>query len=178
MALLRGFLLCVTACGKYEPSIHPVPANVSRQRESSGAGEKRWLEANGLHIKTTIYRSAKLSNHPVLIVVVHGDLLGVRAIPSSTYHYVFARDAAMKMDDVVIAALLRPGYRDDAGDQSEGEQGLATGDNYTPVVVDAVAQAIEQLKAKFHPARTVLAGHAACITPPRERPLPPRSSYC
>jgi predicted esterase len=107
-----------------------------------------------------------LSNHPVLIVVLHGDLLGVRAIPSSTYHYVFAREAAMKMDDVVIAALLRPGYRDETGEHSQGEVGLATGDNYTPEVVDAVAQAIDQLKAKFHPARTVLAGHSggAAIT--------------
>ncbi|MGB8064149.1 MAG: hypothetical protein WCF26_19830 [Candidatus Sulfotelmatobacter sp.] len=99
---------------------------VSRQSKSSFAGESLWLEANGLRIKNAIYRSTKLSNHPVLIVVLHGDLLGVKAVPSSTYHYVFARDAAMKMDDVVIAALLRPGYRDDSGERSQGEQGPVT----------------------------------------------------
>jgi len=64
------------------------------------------------------------------------------------------------MDDVVVAALLRPGYQDDAGDRSEGVRGKTTGDNYTPEVVDAVAQAIEQLKEKFHPVVTILAGHS------------------
>jgi pimeloyl-ACP methyl ester carboxylesterase len=93
-------------------------------------------------------------------VVLHGDL------PRPSYHYEFAREAAVKMEDVVIAALLRPGYVDDTGDRSGGEQGLTTGDNYTPEVVDAVAQAVELIKAKFHPARTVLAGHSggAAIT--------------
>lgn len=130
------------------------------QSEAAPAGEVLWVKANGLRLKTTIYRSAKLSSHPVLIVVLHGDLLGVRAIPRQTYHYVFAHDATMKMDDLVVAALLRPGYRDDTGEQSQGERGLTTGDNYTPEVVDAVAQVIDQLKGKFHPARTVLAGHS------------------
>jgi hypothetical protein len=62
------------------------------------------------------------------------------------------------MDDLVVVAVLRPGYRDSTGEHSEGERGLTTGDNYTPEVVDAVAQAIDQLKAKFHPSHTVLAG--------------------
>jgi pimeloyl-ACP methyl ester carboxylesterase len=119
-----------------------------------------WLNANGLRLKTKIYAGAKLSSHPVLIVVLHGDL------PSPSYHYRFASQAAAKMDDVVVAAMLRPGYADDTGDRSDGEQGLTTGDNYTPDVVNAVAQAVEQLKAKFHPARTVLVGHSggAAIT--------------
>ena len=46
----------------------------------------------------------------------------------------------MKIDDSVVVALLRPGYRDHTGERSEGEQGLKTGDNYTPEVVEAVAQ--------------------------------------
>jgi pimeloyl-ACP methyl ester carboxylesterase len=141
-------------------------ANISQQNGGSPPGETLWLKANGLRLKTKIYRSTKLSSHPVLIVVLHGDLLGVRAIPAMTYHYVFAHNAAMQMDNLVVAALLRPGYRDDTGEQSEGERGLTTGDNYTPEVVDAVAQAIDQLKTKFHPVHTVLIGHSggAAIT--------------
>jgi pimeloyl-ACP methyl ester carboxylesterase len=125
-----------------------------------------WIKANGLRLKTSIYRSAKLSEHPVLVVVLHGDLLGVFSIPKSTYHYVFAREAAAKMDNLVVAAMLRPGYRDSTGQQSEGDHGEATGDNYTPDVIDAIEQAMEQLKKKFHPAHTVLAGHSggAAIT--------------
>jgi pimeloyl-ACP methyl ester carboxylesterase len=55
---------------------------------------------------------------------------------------------------------LRPGYKDDTGEQSEGKRGLTTGDNYTPEVVDAVASATDQLRTRFHPARTVLVGHS------------------
>ena len=93
-------------------------------------------------------------------MVLHGDLLGLHFIPKSTYHYDFAQQATKRLDDVVIAAVLRPGYRDHTGKRSQGEIGLTTGDNYTPEVVDAIAQVIDQLKARLHPARTVLAGHS------------------
>jgi pimeloyl-ACP methyl ester carboxylesterase len=130
------------------------------------AAQTLWLEGNKLKLKTSIYESARVSSHPVLVVVLHGDLLGFRVVPPTTYHYVFADEAARKIEDVVAAAVLRPGYRDHSGERSDGEQGLATGDNYTPEVVDAVAGVIEQLKARFHPSYTVLAGHSggAAIT--------------
>lgn len=137
------------------------PAVATTQAPSS-TGETLWVTANGLRIKTKIYQSAKLSNRPVLIVVLHGDLFR----PPPSYQYTFARTVAAQTDNVIVAALLRPGYTDDVGDKSDGERGFATGDNYTPVVVDAAAQVIDQLKAKFHPAGTVLAGHSggAAIT--------------
>ena len=116
-------------------------------------GETMWIDANGLRLKTKIYKSSKMSDRSVLVLVLHGDLLAPGAPP--TYHYAFARRAAEQMDDVVAAALLRPGYGDDDGDRSEGKQGLCTGDNYTPEVVDRVAQAIRTLQTKFHPAATV-----------------------
>jgi len=130
------------------------------------AAKTLWLEVNKLKLKTSIYESARLSSHPVLVVVLHGDLLGFRMLPRSTYHYVFADEATRRIEDVVVAAVLRPGYRDHSGERSEGQQGLATGDNYTQEVVDAVAGVVEQLKARFHPAHTVLAGHSggAAIT--------------
>src|SRR5215510_1372443 len=79
----------------------------------AGQPEKTlWLEANKLRLKTQVYESARLSSHPLLIVVLHGDLLGVRAVPRTTYQYAFAQEATRNIDDVVIAALLRPGYRD------------------------------------------------------------------
>ncbi len=130
------------------------------------AAETLWLSGNALKIKTNIYQSARLSSHPTLVVVLHGDLLGFRQIPPSTYHYVFADAATRKIEDVVVAAVLRPGYRDHSGERSDGNAGLATGDNYTPEVVDAVGAVIAQLKARFHPAHTVLVGHSggAAIT--------------
>ena len=130
------------------------------------AAKTLWLQGNGLKLKTSIYESSKVSDRPVLIVVLHGDLLGLRMIPPTTYHYVFADNAAKRIEDVVVAAVMRPGYRDHSGERSDGDPGLGTGDNYTPEVVDAVAGVIEQLKARFHPAHTVLAGHSggAAIT--------------
>jgi pimeloyl-ACP methyl ester carboxylesterase len=50
----------------------------------------------------------------------------------------------------VVAAVLRPGYRDHSGERSEGTLGR----------VDAVGGVIEQLKARFRPAHTVLVGHS------------------
>lgn len=119
-----------------------------------------WLKGNGLRLKTTIYQSPGTSLHPTLIVVLHGDLLGRGAVPPITYHYLFTKRAAGIIDDVVVAAILRPGYRDDTGEYSEGDAGLTTGDNYTPQVVDAIAQVIDQLKDKAQPAHTVIVGHS------------------
>lgn len=121
-----------------------------------------WVTANGHPLKATIYKSAKLSPHPTLIVVLHGDLLEARIPPS--YHYVFARRFANQTDDVVVTALLRPGYIDGVGDQSAGKRGLATGDNYTPDIVDAIGQTVDALKAKFLPAATIIMGHSGGAT--------------
>src|SRR6185312_9484380 len=101
-------------------------------------GETMWLKANGVRLKSVVYRSARSSGPPVLVVVLHGDL------PLPSYHYRFAREAAKTMDNMVVAALLRPGYTDGEGERSEGKMGLTTGDNYTPEVVDAVAHAVKQ----------------------------------
>jgi len=123
---------------------------------TSSSGETLWLMANGLRLKTKIYRHARLKDRPVLIVVLHGD----SPFGPPSYQYAFARRAALQIDNVVVAALLRPGYTDDSGDRSEGTRGETTGDNYTPQVIDAVAQIIDQLKKNFHPAATVLVGHS------------------
>jgi pimeloyl-ACP methyl ester carboxylesterase len=38
-------------------------------------------------------------------------------------------------------------------------RGYATGDNYTPEVVNAVAAVLSELKDKYHPRRVILVGH-------------------
>jgi pimeloyl-ACP methyl ester carboxylesterase len=146
MPAIRGMLVFLCFMCWMEGQTNPAPQS----------GQALWLTANGLRIKTVIYRDAgvKPSAHPTLVVVLHGDL------PSPSYHYEFSRRAALKMKNVVVAALLRPGYTDATGDRSAGKMGLTTGDNYTTEIVDTVAEVIRQLKQKFHPARTVLAGHS------------------
>ena len=154
-ALVMAAMLCT-----------PLMPGLFAQRGGDPPGQTLWLEGNKIKLKTTIYKSSTLSSHPVLIVVLHGDLLGFREVPPSTYHYIFADEVTRRIDDVVVAAVLRPGYRDHSGERSEGEQGRAVGDNYTADRVDAIAGVIERLKERFHPGHTVLVGHSggAAIT--------------
>ncbi|HEY6307763.1 MAG TPA: alpha/beta fold hydrolase [Candidatus Angelobacter sp.] len=163
IARLAFALLCVSivVCKS------PVPGRAEQTTTNSPAaasnsGRTLWLSAAGFRLKTKIYKSSKLSDRPALILVLHGD--SPFAPPS--YQYVFAREAAGQMDNVIVAALLRPGYADGTGDQSSGVRGATTGDNYTPAVVDAVAQVLDQLKTRYKPAATILVGHSggAAIT--------------
>ena len=122
----------------------------------ASSGQTLWLTANGLRLKTKIYTSAKTGSSPALILVLHGD----SPFGPPSYQYAFAQKLATELDNAVVVALLRPGYTDNTGEHSEGERGRTTGDNYTPQVVDAVAAVITQLRARFHPACTVVIGHS------------------
>ena len=53
------------------------------------------------------------------------------------------RQFAQVLLRVVVAALLRPGYRDETGQYSDGERKITT--DYAPEVVDAIAEVIDQL---------------------------------
>jgi pimeloyl-ACP methyl ester carboxylesterase len=123
-------------------------------------GEVSWIDTGPGRLKAKVYRSARVDGLPALVVVLHGDS------PSAppTYQYRFARQAAARADTAaVFAAILRPGYSD-GEHRSDGTRGLATGDNYTPEVVDAVAQAVAILKARHRAGRVILVGHSGGAT--------------
>ncbi|WP_334361431.1 MULTISPECIES: alpha/beta hydrolase family protein [unclassified Bradyrhizobium] len=113
-----------------------------------------WV-ATTQRIKSKIYENARLSQHPILVLVVHGDS------PDNppTYQYRFAQRAAALMSDTVVAAVLRPGYSD-GEDSSDGMRGYTTGDNWTPEVINAMATVLSELKDKYHPRRVILVGHS------------------
>lgn len=117
--------------------------------------EKEWLGTTGQRVRANIFRSAdaNASSHPVLVVILHGDL-------DAAYHYVWAANAAKQIHGIVAVALVRPGYKDDAGDTSDGRMGNTTGDNYTPEVLNQLDAAIHQLIAELHPSAVVLMGHS------------------
>jgi pimeloyl-ACP methyl ester carboxylesterase len=113
----------------------------------------------GGRLKTRVYTGASLSKSPVLVVVLHGDL----PEPPPSYQYEFAKVVASgtaKTADVIAAGVLRPGYRDPAGDRSSGDMGRAIADNYTPEVVDAVASAARELSNAYQADTIVLVGHS------------------
>jgi pimeloyl-ACP methyl ester carboxylesterase len=124
-------------------------------QNTTNFGETLWVTTSQ-RIKSKIYENARLSQHPILVVVVHGDASDGSP---STYHYRFAERAAAAIPDAVVAAVLRPGYSD-GEDTSEGMRGFATGDNWAPEVVNAVATVLAELKDKYHPRRSILVGHS------------------
>lgn len=117
-----------------------------------------WVDIPAGKLKTKVYQSAKLSDRPVLVVLVHGDIPDPRQ-----GLFEVARSLAGANDNVVAAGLLRPGYSD-GRDTSSGEMGRAIGDNYTPEVVDAIDAVILKLKADYHPRAVVIIGHSGGAT--------------
>ncbi|UOQ66150.1 alpha/beta hydrolase family protein [Hymenobacter volaticus] len=119
-----------------------------------GKGKQR------LHVQS--YHSSTRTARPTLVVVLHGDA----PFRPPEYQYTLARQVAAAYPNVVAVGLLRPGYTDPQGHHSAGVRGEATGDNYTPEVVAAVAAALTELRQRYHADRLVVAGHSggAAIT--------------
>lgn len=139
-------------------------------------GKTYWLKVAQGRIKAQVFARENVSDHPILIVILHGDIPD----PRPDYQYLVAkaitlgwpdnaeRSGALRAalgkdwndDDLVAAGILRPGYTDPSGDRSSGDMGRALGDNYTPEVVDAIANATRQLRAIYNARAVVLVGHS------------------
>lgn len=101
-----------------------------------------------------IYRAADAGAAPVLVIVIHGDIVGGGV---ATSHYPVAEAIARTHADVVVAALLRPGYSDGAGRASTGASHGHI-DNYSAINVDELAGAIAKLKAHHKARRGIVVG--------------------
>jgi pimeloyl-ACP methyl ester carboxylesterase len=123
-------------------------------QDTTRTGGTLWVTTTQ-RIKSKIYENGRLSQHPILVIVVHGD----SPDGPPTYQYRFAERAAAAIPDAVVAAVLRPGYSD-GEDSSDGMRGLTTGDNYTPEVVNAVAAVLSELRDRYHPRQIILVGHS------------------
>ena len=139
-------------------------------------GETQWIDVAGGRLKTQVFAHVSDGRRPILILILHGDIPD----PAPDYQYLFAKllveelpgssersallraalGARWERKSIVAAGILRPGYADPSGDRSSGEMGKAVGDNYTPEVVDAVAAAARDLKAKYDAIAVVLVGHS------------------
>ena len=128
--------------------------------QEAGSLAPRWVMGGQYRLQARQFKSANISEKPVLVVVLHGD--APRHKPG--YQYRFAEQVALSNDDVVAVALLRPGYTDPEGNQSEGDRGESTGDNWNAINTDAIASAITELKDQVNPRRVVIAGHSGGAT--------------
>ena len=106
--------------------------------------------------KIRTYRSADVSDKPILIVALHGD----SPFNNPGYQYRFAELVANTNSNVISIGMLRPGYLDPIGRKSDGVKGDAIGDNFDEKRVNQVAQAITELKKLYSPSNVILAGHS------------------
>jgi alpha-beta hydrolase superfamily lysophospholipase len=145
--------LAALLAGPMGPAMVFAPSPVAAQ-DTTNTGATMWVTTTQ-RIKSKIYENARLSQHPLLIVVLHGD--SPDAPPR--YQYRFAAMAAAAISDAVVAAVLRPGYSD-GEDSSDGMRGYTTGDNWTPEIGNAVASVVSELKERYRPRRVILVGHS------------------
>lgn len=123
---------------------------------ASAAGQAVRVQGGRWLLAGRSYESAKLSTHPHLIVVIHGDA----PFSNPSYQYVLAADAATALKDVMAVGVLRPGYQDGMGGKSEGDRGFAVADDYTVDDIASVASAAKALMGRFHAADLTLVGHS------------------
>ncbi len=142
-AVLAAFLLAGFAKDKdiYRANCNP-PDNLQWV-----VGNKECLKIRTLNTKVSV-------PDPVLVVFLHGDVTS--GGPAS---YLFERAIWFERQDVVPVVLIRPGYYDEHNNKSTGSD-LGRQDNYTPRNVDAVAAAVNNLKAQHHARKVVLVGHS------------------
>jgi len=141
----------------------------SRDTYVRGIGSDiRWMDVPQGQLKTKIYGTGSHSENPVLVVVLHGD--GVK--PNAQYAIAQAIAEGfeseglrhLRFDDVVAAGILRPGYTDQDGDQSDGRLGTRTGDNHTRQVTEAVVAVVNTLKKELNARAVILMGHSGGAT--------------
>jgi pimeloyl-ACP methyl ester carboxylesterase len=135
-------------------------------------GDIRWMDVPQGQLKIKIYGTGSHSENPVLVVVLHGDGLG--RLPRPGIQYAIAQAIAegfeseglrhLRFDDVVAAGILRPGYTDPDGDQSDGRMGTRTGDNHTREVTEAVVAVVNTLKKELNARAVILMGHSGGAT--------------
>jgi predicted esterase len=133
-------------------------AHAMTTRESCATGDiANAVRGGNLCLAIEIMRgSAAQDSGAPLFIVLHGD---VSRGGAADYHYRIAREIVADQPDAIAIAVLRPGYFDPAGKRSDGDDN-GRRDHYTAANIDAMAAAIRDLRAHYHPIRTVLIGHS------------------
>ena len=96
------------------------------------------------------------SGRDVLFVALHGDLSNGA---NADYHHDIARRIARSHSNVTAFGLIRPGYRDSAGNASRGSNNKRR-DHYTSTNNKLVADTIRNLKNSIGASRVVALGHS------------------
>ena len=149
----KAFRRAAIVCGLLATALAATAAPAGSGGAAAATEPGARLEFAGLQARA--WNAPLVRRAARLVVILHGDLAG----PGDTYQHRAAANAAARMPDTVVVALLRPGYGDGVV-RSPGRRGLATGDNYTPAVVGALARAVRAAKARFGAGEVTLVGHS------------------
>jgi poly(3-hydroxybutyrate) depolymerase len=103
-----------------------------------------------LAIQTTNPQKITKARH--LLVFLHGD-----SSRGGRFDRHFKYFTPLASADTVFVGMMRPGYADSKKNASTGDK-MGGGDNYTAHNVDAVANAMRALKAKYSARRLVVVG--------------------
>jgi pimeloyl-ACP methyl ester carboxylesterase len=103
-----------------------------------------------------VFKSDSITLKPNLLIVIHGDA----PFNPPSYQYKLSQKLSERVKNTIIVSVLRPGYKDNDGNKSDGKEGLTTGDNYTEAVINSLTEVIKELKIRFKPSKTIIAGHS------------------
>ena len=107
-----------------------------------------------LVIQTTKKSSQQSYKARNLLVYLHGD-----SSRGGSFERHFKHFALFASAETVFVGMIRPGYADSKKNASTGDS-MGGGDNYTAHNVDAVANALQALKAKYGARRVVVVGYS------------------
>lgn len=99
-----------------------------------------------------------------LVVWLHGNVS--TGGPANSHFRIAEKLAAEASNDqVLVVALVRPGYPDGSGESSSGND-YGRADNWPRATVAEIGTSIARLRQQYRPARTVIVGHSggAAIT--------------
>ncbi|HLX93443.1 MAG TPA: hypothetical protein VKR32_17285, partial [Puia sp.] len=116
----------------------------------------QWVQTSKGCLHIYAFLSDSVASKPNLVIVIHGDA----PFSNPGYQYKMARQISKRHKNTIAVGLLRPGYIDADGNKSDGQKGLTTGDNYTPEIIDEIAEVISILAARYHPGEVILLGHS------------------
>jgi poly(3-hydroxybutyrate) depolymerase len=105
-----------------------------------------------LAIQTT--KPANSNKQRNLLVYLHGD-----SSRGGLFDRHFKYFTPFASQDTVFVGMIRPGYADSRKNASSGDK-MGGGDSYTAHNVDAVAHALQALKAKYSARRLVVVGYS------------------
>ena len=115
--------------------------------------EPLWFSSLIHQLRVHIFNPYDLNNAETLAVYLHGDT------PGDEGEYMLHAARKVSLQNLVSAAIIRPGYRNSRGDFSTGSTN-GERDNYSIENIESIWQVTQKLKTKFQAKKLVLVGHS------------------